>query len=204
MIYYLIVFAASFIVDLIPAFGPPAWSVMVLMQVKFDLNIWPVLFCGVSGSALGRYLLAKLIVPQLSESLLRKQKNDELKFLGDKLNQEGWGSVLFVFIYTLIPIPTGPLFLVAGIARMKAWYLIPPFFIGKFISDSLMVMSGHWASEYIDANGWSEVFSWQSMGTLLIGFLLVSFVLFTDWKVLLMKHKWKLNFRIFKSSKSVR
>ena len=51
---YLVVFASALAVDLIPIIGPPAWTVMVLLLIKFNLNPWGVLAVGVPGSALGR------------------------------------------------------------------------------------------------------------------------------------------------------
>jgi hypothetical protein len=55
---YVAVFLAALAVDLIPIFGPPAWTAMVFFVMKFDLNPWAVLDVGVPGSALGRYLLS--------------------------------------------------------------------------------------------------------------------------------------------------
>src|SRR5438105_1211943 len=61
MQFYLLVFVASLIVDIIPFIGPPAWTVMVFLQLKFHLNIWWVLLAGVSGSTIGRYILTLYI-----------------------------------------------------------------------------------------------------------------------------------------------
>lgn len=197
LLYYLIVLVASFLVDIIPGFGPPAWSVMVFMQVKFNLNIWWVLVFGVIGSTVGRYVLARYIVPQLSEKFINKPKNDELKFLGDKLNAKGWRSSLFVLLYTLIPIPTTPLFTAAGIARIKPWSIIPSFFVGKFISDTMMVLAGKYATENI-GDLMHHLFSWQSLLSVIIGLLLISSILFIDWQTMIIKKKLRLDFKIWK------
>ncbi len=47
-------FLAALATDLIPLIGPPVWTVMVFMLVRFDLNPWLVLAVGVPGSVLGR------------------------------------------------------------------------------------------------------------------------------------------------------
>jgi membrane protein DedA with SNARE-associated domain len=59
MLYYFLVFIGSLLVDLIPFVGPPAWTVMVFFQMRYDLNIWAVIVTGVIGSAIGRYLLSR-------------------------------------------------------------------------------------------------------------------------------------------------
>src|SRR5690349_10518988 len=123
-IWYLLVFFASFAVDLIPVIGPPAWTVMMFLQSHFDLNIWVVLVIGVTGSALGRYILS-LYIPKISNRLIKRKKNEDMEYLGKKLGQTRWKSWLFVFIYTLLPIPTTPLFTAAGMARMNPLALVP-------------------------------------------------------------------------------
>ena len=146
---YIAVFVASFLVDLVPVIGPPAWTVMVFFSMKFDLNIWGVLAVGVPGSALGRYVLS-LYIPKISNKLLKRKKNEDLEFLGKKLQQSRWKSWTFVFIYTLTPLPTTPLFTAAGLAKVKPYHIVPPFFVGKWISDAIMVYTGEHAASSLD------------------------------------------------------
>jgi hypothetical protein len=70
---YALVFLGSFLVDLIPVMGPPAWIVMVFLQVRFDLNVWAVLLIGVPGSALGRYCMS-VYIPKISDKILKARK----------------------------------------------------------------------------------------------------------------------------------
>ena len=141
---YLWVFLAALAVDLVPVFGPPAWTVMVLLQVKFDLNPWLVLAVGVPGSVLGRYVLS-LYSPWLSKKVIKRRKTDELEFVGRKLTQKRWQSWTFVFLYSVSPLPTTPLFSAAGLAKIGPLQIIPPFFVGKLISDAVMLLAGRTA-----------------------------------------------------------
>ena len=193
---YAVVFFSSIAVDLIPVIGPPAWTVMVFLLIKFDLNPWGVLFAGVPGSALGRYAMS-LYISKVSGKFLKPRKNDDLHFLGKKLGQKRWRSWLFVFIYTLMPLPTTPLFTAAGIAKVKPISIVPPFFCGKFISDAVMLFTGHYA-----ATNMREMvhgtFSWKGITTGLVGLLLIAALLFIDWRVLLQEKRLRLHFRIWK------
>ena len=196
MLYYVLVFISSLLVDLIPFIGPPAWSVMVFFQIKFNLNIWLVLIVGVVGSALGRYLMT-LYIPKLTSKVINEKKDAELKFLGEKLNGEKWKIPLIVFIYTLIPMPTTPLFTAIAMAKIKPIVVIPPFFVGKFISDMVMVYLGKYAAENtIDIM--HGLISWKAILGLVFGLILISAVLFIDWYTLVLKKKLKLNFSIWK------
>jgi membrane protein DedA with SNARE-associated domain len=196
MWYYVFVFIAAFLVDLIPIAGPPAWTVMVFFQMKYDLNVWSVLIIGVIGSTLGRYLLS-LYVPWLSGKFLKQQKNEDLQFIGQKLASSGWRVQLFVLLYTLMPLPSTPLFTAAGIARIRPLHILPAFFVGKFTSDMVMVLTGNYVAK--NAKSIMEGFvTWKSISGTLLGVVIICVLLFIDWRMLLQQKKFRLNFRILK------
>jgi membrane protein YqaA with SNARE-associated domain len=196
MWYYLSVFAAAFLVDLLPFFGPPAWTVMVFFQMKFDLNIWFVLISGVLGSALGRYTLF-LYIPYLSDRYIKLEKNEDLHFIGEKLAHKGWKIQLFVLLYTLTPLPTTTLFSAAGIAKIKAIYIVPTFLVGKFLSDMVMVFSGDYVANNT-ASFLKGFLTWKSLSGIFLGVFILSMLLFIDWRKLLIEKKISFNFRILK------
>lgn len=75
--------------------------------------------------------------------------------------------------YSLLPLPITPLFLVAGIARIRLLYIIP---------GSLR----------------SSVLPWQSIAGLGVSLLLLLALLFIDWRALIQRRKFTLVFTIFK------
>ena len=193
---YLVVFASALAVDLIPIFGPPACAVMVLLLIKFNLNPWGVLAAGVPGSALGRFLLS-LYIPKISNKFIKRRKNKDLEFVGKKLGQKTWRSWLFVFIYTLTPLSSTALFTAAGVAKIKPGQIVPPFLLGKFISDAVMILTGRYAAG--NASGLVHgTFSLKGIVTAVVGLLVIGAFLFIDWRVLLEKRKLKFNFKIWK------
>src|ERR1041384_1667887 len=184
---YLVVFLASCLVDLIPVIGPPAWPVMIFFQVKFDLNVWLVLAFGVPGSTLGRFLMG-LYIPKIAEKIIKRRKNQELEFLGKKMGQSLGRSWLFVFAYTLTPLSTTALFTAAAIARIPSRQIIPPFFAGKFISDTFLVLSGkQFAAHAGDLLHGS--LNWKTVMTSILGILVISGLLFLDWRAGLRRKK---------------
>lgn len=193
---FVVVFFAAFLVDLVPFFGPPAWTVMVFFQMRYNLNIWIVLVVGVLGSTLGRYLLS-LYIPILSARVIKTQKNEDIQFIGSKLADNGWRVQLFVLLYTLMPLPSTPLFTAAGMARIRPLHIIPAFLVGKFTSDMVMVLTGDYAANNAAAvvNGF---LSWKTISGTLLGIVLVCVFLFIDWRKLLQEKKFRLNFHIWK------
>jgi membrane protein DedA with SNARE-associated domain len=193
---YLLVFMGALIMDITPLPLPPAFTVMIFFQIKFHLDIWLVVIIGVAGSVLGRYVLT-LYIPGLSARIFTKTKNEDVQFLGNKMKTRGWKSQLFILLYTLMPLPSTPLFIAGGMAKMKPRYLIPCFIAGKFISDFAAVFTGKYAAENT-ANLLHGLLSWQSAAGLVAGLLFIFSLLFINWHVLLLEKKLRFSFHIWK------
>ena len=192
---YLLVFAGAFLFDVVPIPFPPAFSIMVPLQILYGLNTWLVVVIGVAGSIMGRFVLT-LYIPFLADKIFKPETNKQVQFLGKKLSEKGWKSQLVIVAYSLLPLPTTPLFLAGGMARIKPIKIIPAFFIGKFISDSVAVHLGKFASKNFDGIINASL-SWKSIASLVFGLLLIGSLLFIDWFSLLEKKKFKLNFKIW-------
>jgi len=192
---YLFVFLGAFLFDVVPFPFLPAFTVMIFLQVRYGLPLWPVLFIGVAGSVLGRYLLT-LYIPALSNKYFKPAKNEDVQFLGEQLKARGWKSQLFILAYSLLPLPTTPLFVAGGMARVGPRYIIPAFFVGKLASDSVAVLMGRYASQNLGSIR-AGLLSWESILGLLGSGLLLGALLFIDWRALLQKRQFVLNFHIF-------
>lgn len=197
---YVLVFIGAFIFDVVPFPLPPAFTIMIFLQILFGLDIWAVIVIGVAGSILGRYLLT-LYIPFLAVRIFKKAKNEDVQFLGEQMKGGGWKGQMAILAYTLLPLPTTPLFLASGMARINAGYIIPTFFVGKFISDAITVHIGKFASENADFFSTGGI-SWKSATSLMVGLFFLSAILFVDWRSLIQRKKLLLNFRIWKKRKN--
>src|SRR5664280_2828929 len=193
---YGVVFLAALAVDIIPLLAPPAWTIAVFLLVKFRLNPFIVLLLCASGSTLGRYLTS-LYMPRFAGLFIKRHKTDELEFLGKKLSQSLWQSWLFVFIYSVTPLSTTALFTAAGVGKVKPSHTVPPFFCGKFLSDAVMIFTGLYAAANFEDLVHGS-FSPKAIVMLVIGFVVIGGFLFLDWRALLQRKKFRINFRIWK------
>ncbi len=193
---YVLVFLGALLLDITPFPFAPAFTIMVFLQIVFDLNVWWVIIIGVLGSVLGRYILL-LYAPLLSKKYLKASKNQDIQYLGNKMNENKWKGFMVVLAYSLLPLPTTPLFLGAGISKIKAIYIIPAFLVGKFTSDSIALHLGKYAAENTD-NILANLFSWQSIASFLLGLVMIFGLFFINWRKLVQTKKFELNFRIFK------
>ncbi len=194
--HYLFVFLGALLFDIVPFPFLPAFTIMIFLQVRYGLDLRAVLLIGVAGSVLGRYILSRYI-PYFSDRYFKPTKNADLHFLGKKLKAKGWQSQVAIFTYSLLPLPTTPLFVAGGMAKLKPLYLIPAFFLGKLTSDSIALTMGKHAAENISSIR-AGLFSWQSITGLTGSLLLFGALLFIDWRSLLHQGRWVVRFNIFR------
>jgi membrane protein DedA with SNARE-associated domain len=195
---YALVFLGAFVFDVVPFPFPPAFTIMVFFQVLFGLDTWPVIIIGVIGSVFGRYILT-LYIPYFADRIFKKSKNDDVVFLGEQMKQQFWKGQLAILAYTLLPLPTTPIFLATGMSRINAAYVIPMFFVGKFTSDAITVHLGNYVSQNAE-NFVSGSLTWQGALGLVVGTLFLCAVLFINWRALIQQKRFLLNFRIWKRS----
>jgi uncharacterized membrane protein YdjX (TVP38/TMEM64 family) len=196
---YALVALGSFLVDVAPIPLPPAFTVMIFFKARYDLNIWIVVVLGVAASIAGRYVLT-LYVPKLSGRWIKQTKQKDVAAIAGRLRKKGWKGPLFVFLYCLLPLPSTPLFLAAGMAHVKPVRIIPGFFFGKFISDLVYVFLG----DYALANSHDvveDLFSLKSILSLVLGLAMVFALLFVDWSTLLQQKKLAFKFGIWQRGK---
>jgi membrane protein DedA with SNARE-associated domain len=195
---YALVFLGAFIFDVVPFPFPPAFTIVVFFQVLFGLDTWPVIGIGVVGSVFGRYVLT-LYVPRFSQRIFKKSKNDDVVFLGEQMKHEFWKGQFAILAYTLLPLPTTPLFLASGMSRISAAYIIPVFLVGKFTSDAITVHLGNYVSQNAEQLLTGSL-TWKAGLSLLIGTFFLCAVLFINWRTLIEKKRFLLNFHIWKTS----
>lgn len=193
--HYLLVFVGALLFDIVPFPFLPAFTIMMFLQLIYDLDVWWVIIIGVIGSVMGRYILL-LYAPLIGNKYLKSSKNKDIQFLGEKMNENKWKGQLFILAYSLLPLPTTPLFLGAGISKLKPRYIIPAFIIGKFTSDTAALLLGKYASENIESII-DNTFSWQSIASLILSVILLFCLFFIDWRTLIQKKKLVFNFKIW-------
>ena len=193
---YLLVFFGAMLFDLVPFPFLPAYTIMALLQIVYNLDVWWVIVTGVLGSLLGRYILY-LYAPVLSKKYLKSSKNEDIEFLGSKMKENIWKGQLFILAYSLLPVPSTPLFIGAGISKIQIRYVIPWFIIGKLINDTLAVHLGKFDAKNTD-DIIENILSWKSLTTILLGVILIFALFSINWRMLIQKNKLELNFKIWK------
>jgi membrane protein YqaA with SNARE-associated domain len=126
-----------FAVNLLPAFGPPTWAVLVFFSLDFDLPAVPLVLGGALAAASGRFLLAtasRRLRPRLSAARLASLDRTQAALSANRL-RAGAGLGLFA----LSPVPSGQLFVAAGLMTVPLLPLTVAFFAGRLVSYSIYV-----------------------------------------------------------------
>lgn len=126
-----------FAVNLLPAFGPPTWAVLVFFSLNFDLPPVPLVVLGALAAATGRYLLAngaRRLRPRFSPARLAHIDRIETAARANRRR-----SAAGLGLFALSPVPSGQLFVGAGLTTVPLLPLTAAFFGGRLISYSIYV-----------------------------------------------------------------
>lgn len=119
-------------VNLMPAFGPPTWTVLVLYSLNTRMPTIAVVLTGATAAALGRYLLATAF--RLIGTRLSTRSRDNLN-AARKLIEQGKGkTALALALFVVSPLPSAQLFEAAGLMRVRLLPFTLAFFSGRLVS----------------------------------------------------------------------
>ncbi len=136
---YLIFFLVVLGVNLMPAFGPPTWSIIVLYGLNTKLPVPALVLIGALAAASGRLLLAhgfRLLAGRLPDKTKRN-----LAAARDALGRRKRNAILGLGLFALSPVPSAQLFEAAGLTRVSLLPFTAAFFAGRVVSYSIYAVS---------------------------------------------------------------
>jgi len=80
---------------------------------------------------------------------------------------------------------------------VRPWHILPPFFLGRLITDGVLVFSGKYASANLGDLVHGQA-NWKTLVTLVAGLAVIGIFVFIDWRQLLENKKLRFRFRILK------
>ena len=184
---YALVAAAVVGINLLPAFGPPTWAVLVLFAVNGEYAEPVLVIVGAVAAAGGRLLLAH--ATRRLRRLVPSREQQNLEAVGDLLTARRGRSVAALVLFAVSPVPSAQLFEAAGLMTVRLLPLTAAFFVGRTVSYGLYLAGAHTVSE--TDTGKVLISSLTSpVGVTLQVSMLVGLVLLArvDWKRILAHH----------------
>lgn len=134
---FLVMAAVVFGINLMPAFGPPTWAVLVYYRFTHHLGVLPLVVVGAVAAASGRLVLAYAF-SRLRDRLPKRYVSN-LEAAGKAMQRNRKRSALGIGLFALSPVPSAQLFEGAGLVRAPLLVLTGAFFVGRLVSYSFYV-----------------------------------------------------------------
>ncbi|WP_330180555.1 hypothetical protein OHB26_29705 [Nocardia sp. NBC_01503] len=132
---YLVVIAAVFALNLLPAFGPPTWILLIVFRLNWQLNPIALVMIGAFTAGIGRQLLA-MATARLGDRL-SAHRRESLRAAGDYLTGHKGRSLAGLTLFLLSPLPSAQMFEAAGLIGIRLLPLTAAFVAGRLVSYSL-------------------------------------------------------------------
>lgn len=139
MFELLTLFAIVLGVNLLPAFGPPTWTILVLYVLNTEIHPAVLIPVAATAAASGRLLLA-LAFRLLGNKLPAKYRAN-LKAAREALEKNRRNAILALGLFALSPVPSAQLFEAAGLAGVRLLPFTLAFFLGRTVSYSIYVFT---------------------------------------------------------------
>jgi|SRR3989344_3379152 len=192
---YIYTFISVFLLNIIPAFGPPTW--MILSFIAFNYNIpylIPFVLVAVAASTSGRFVMTSLSKHIIRNRLLSEKYRRNVDHLREHLEKKSMATSTVFLIDAVTPLPSDQLFVAYGLTGLKARYALVPFAIGRLFTYSFFAYTATEVSKYAAANSLTSL-SFLSGSFVIMELLLLLFVYFfikIDWEHLILHHRFRI------------
>lgn len=139
--------AVVFAVNLLPAFGPPTWAVLVFFKLHYDPEPVLLIAAGACAAASGRLVLAA--ASRRFRGRMSKERRDNLAAARSMIAGSRGRAAAGLGLFALSPVPSGQLFVAAGLMDLRLVPLTAAFFSGRVVSYSIYVTAAGLASETV-------------------------------------------------------
>ena len=182
------VFAAVFLLNIIPIFAPPTWIALSAISLGVpDADPCGLALVGASAATTGRVALARLSQGILRGKLLGEDARQNIDEIRHGIERHRIASAGAVLMYAFSPLPSNHLFIAYGLTNLPVRFAAIPFFLGRLVSYSFWIFSAAAAGRKVDIDLAESGFG---MGVYFIvtQLLLVPVIYFLvkiDWKLLI-------------------
>jgi membrane protein YqaA with SNARE-associated domain len=181
---WLIVYVVAVVLNVIPVFMPPTWSLLAYFHLHEGLAILPLAFVGALAAMLGRTILA-LSSRAFGIRFLSQERQEHIQSLADMLMERKKLSLSFLGLFAIGPIPTNHLFIAAGLARIPLLPVVLVFGVTRFVSYLLWIKATETAATSLREAISPTLGSGFAAAAQVIGFIALILLLRLDWTRLL-------------------
>ncbi|QKG72836.1 hypothetical protein HQR01_15090 [Erythrobacter mangrovi] len=179
-----VLLAIVFAVNLLPAFGPPTWTIIAIYGLASDLPLIVIVLAGALAAAAGRLVLAGAF-RMLGDHVPPKTRGnlEAARLLFERNRRNG---IIGIGVFALSPFPSAQLFEAIGLAKLPLVRFTLAFFAGRLVSYAFYAMTAKQLRDTSLGQEFARMFSdpWVLAIELVMIAALVS-LLKIDWRRIL-------------------
>jgi len=123
--------------NLLPAFGPPTWAVMVFFRLQSQIPAVPLVLIGAVCATTGRVILA--LASRRFRHRLSAERLESLAAASELLTGTRGRSLLGLAFFIVSPLPSAQLFMAVGVLEIPLRPVATVFFFGRLATYSIYV-----------------------------------------------------------------
>jgi uncharacterized membrane protein YdjX (TVP38/TMEM64 family) len=133
----LVILGIVFLCNVVPAFAPPTWSVLVLLRFDTGVPGWTLVALGAVAAASGRFVLA--LGSRSLRGYFSPERREKLTAARDVLMSGRTRGLAAIGLFAISPLPSAQLFIAAGLIDAPLVRFTLAFFAGRIVSYSFYV-----------------------------------------------------------------
>jgi hypothetical protein len=184
VVVFLLVFLVIFVLNVVPVFAPPTWSVLSFIAIRLDSNLVLLAVVGAVAATLGRLVLAKLSRVIIRQRFLSDATRENIDVVKDRLESKTTLTLGALLFYAFSPFPSNHLFIAYGLTTLRLKLIAIPFLAGRMMVYSFWAFTASGAAQMLNyrSDTSRSIFSYYFIASQLLG--LLSIYLFTkiDWR----------------------
>ncbi len=184
---YALLIALVFAVNLLPAFGPPTWAVLVFLKLNLGLAAVPLVLLGAIAAASGRLVLA--YGARHFRGRLSRKRIENLEAAEEALAGSRGKALTGLGLFALSPVPSAQLFVGAGLLAVPIVPLTLAFFAGRLVSYSLYVGAAALAADNLKTIVTESLTSPAGLAAQAVMLVLLVLLVRVDWAKLIAKRR---------------
>lgn len=161
-------FVVVFLLNVLPAFAPPTWTMMSFIGVAIpDANVLLLAFVAATAATSGRIALARLSRTLVRQKLLSERAKRNVDSIRVGIERQPAVTLGSFLGYALSPLPSNYLFIAYGLTSLPIAFLAVPFFLGRLVS------YGFWASTASSVGDWLD-WDWSQSTPYFVAYFVLS------------------------------
>lgn len=192
MSHLAIIIATVYVLNIIPAFAPPTWMVLSLIELNQpQLHPLSLAVTGAFAATFGRMTLAMLSQRIIRNKLMSESSKENIDALKNVLESRKNQTVWAFLAYSFTPLPSNYLFIAYGLTTLPIRLVAVPFFIGRLASYFFWIALAQETNKVLDIDFIGEYLSAYFIVTQVALLLLIYAFTKVDWRAALTERKFR-------------